>query len=128
VRVINLTRCVVVCAVIPAVLLACAGPQPSGNVKPGRGRAVEIVANDSFFEPETVDLRAGEEVTFEIVNDGDMPHEFSIEKLGISTGTIPPGEAKTVTFNVAQGRIEFACVIHGGMKAPLVTGERRGSG
>jgi len=36
-----------------------------------------------------------EEVTFEITNDGNMTHDFSIEDLEISTGAIRPGRVRT---------------------------------
>jgi plastocyanin len=113
------------------LLTACAGPEPSGKVHsgPAPGDAVEIVADDMFFHPERIDLPVTDAVTLEITNAGDMPHELSIDELDISTGTIEPGQVKTVTFDVTQGPIEFVCAFHGGMRGTIVgsTGRSVGS-
>ena len=42
-------------------------------------RTVEITANDDFsFDPDAVDVKVGEVVTFSVTNSGDLPHEFTL--------------------------------------------------
>ena len=56
-----------------AVLGACnPESEPSGDVGsgPAGGDAVALVADDTFFEPESLELTAGETVTVEITNEG----------------------------------------------------------
>ena len=45
-------------------------------------RTVEVVMTDDFaFEPDAIEVEAGEVVTFELVNDGSIPHDFTIGDL-----------------------------------------------
>lgn len=103
-------------------MLAACEPRPSGRVAsgPAAGDAVEILADDSFFAPERVELPAGEPVSLEIRNVGDVPHEFSIDELDISTGTIEANEVMTVTLEVPKGSTEFVCAFHGGMRGEII--------
>jgi len=49
---------------------------------PGRpaqvSRTVEVSMNDSYFEPESIRVEAGETVRFVIRNEGELVHEFNI--------------------------------------------------
>jgi plastocyanin len=106
-----------------AVGAACSpSSDTSGDVGngPAAGRAVEVVAGDQFFEPDVLELRTGTEVTVEVTNTGDIPHDFSIEELDINTGTIEPGEVATATFTVPEGPIEFVCSYHSDMRGEIL--------
>jgi plastocyanin len=83
--------------------------------------AVEIVTVDSAFTPETLELNAGQKVTVEITNEDVVPHDFEIEVLDLSTGTIEAGEIATATFTVPEGTTEFACTYHSGMTGRIET-------
>ena len=112
---------IVTTVVATSVLVACGGSEPSGHVRngPATGDAVRIVAGDSFFEPDSVTVPAQQQVTLEITNEGDIPHDFSIEGLDVSTGAIQPGEIKTITLEPKEGTFEFVCLFHGGMSGTL---------
>lgn len=114
-------RTLITLALAPGLLVACAS-EPSGDVGegPATGDAVEVVAGDAFFEPDTLELEAGERVTVEVTNEGEADHDFSIEELGISTGSIEPGAVKTISFEVPRGMTEFVCSYHGGMTGSIV--------
>lgn len=73
--------------VLPTTALA--GPDGHGaadNAKligaPGQqaqaSRTVEISLQDNYFEPESIQVKAGETVRFVVQNDGDFVHEFAI--------------------------------------------------
>lgn len=41
-------------------------------------RTIEIIMKDNFFEPEEIEVKAGETVRFVIKNQGEFLHEFNI--------------------------------------------------
>lgn len=41
-------------------------------------RTIEVVLHDNYFEPETIDVTAGETIRFVIRNEGGFVHEFNI--------------------------------------------------
>ncbi|MEW6143513.1 MAG: cupredoxin domain-containing protein [Thermodesulfobacteriota bacterium] len=49
-----------------------------------RASTVHIVTGDFFFKPETIELKAGREVKIELVNDGNIEHEFMVGR-GVKT-------------------------------------------
>ncbi|MEL7209940.1 MAG: plastocyanin/azurin family copper-binding protein [Actinomycetota bacterium] len=58
-----------------------AGPVDFGeSADPGDAdRVVDVVMHDDFtFEPDTIEVTDGEVVTFRIVNEGVIPHDFTI--------------------------------------------------
>ncbi|MGH3440476.1 MAG: cupredoxin domain-containing protein, partial [Nitriliruptorales bacterium] len=55
----------------------------------------------------------------EVRNDGGTPHNFVIEDLDLSTGTIEPGEVVTATFEAPDGPIRFVCTFHPGMDGEI---------
>ena len=100
------------------LLSSCqAESQPSGNVSSGsaRGEAVQLVTDDSAFAPHTLELPAGKEVTIEVINNDDIPHDFTIESIDLSTGLIEAGGVATATFAVPESVTEFVCSIHPNM-------------
>ena len=76
------------------------------------GSAIPLVAIDNEFDPAELEVPAGKEVTVEFTNDGEAPHTFTSEELGIDTGTIEAGDSKTVTFMAPEDDTEFVCTIH----------------
>ena len=106
-------------AALSAVLLAaCASnSEPSGQVaqRAGGRNAVEVVADDGAFTPKRLELKAGQEVTVDIVNEDDVPHDFAIEELDLNTGTIEPGDVASATFTLPEHPIDFACTFHSEM-------------
>ncbi|SFI25508.1 plastocyanin/azurin family copper-binding protein [Albimonas pacifica] len=73
-----------------ALLLASAAPALAAGAHGGHGaspagmaggtpaRTVEIVLDDTFYEPESVDVAPGETIRFRIRNAGALAHEFGI--------------------------------------------------
>ena len=106
---------------VGALLGACSESDPSGDVGsgPAEGDAVALVADDTFFEPETLELTAGEKVTVEITNEGSAPHDFAIEDLDLNTGTIEGGAVATATFEVPDSNTKFECTLHPGMEGTI---------
>jgi plastocyanin len=109
-----------------ALLGACGGEvAASGNVTRGAASedAVKLVARDNEFDPVKITGRAGEEITVEVTNEGDAPHNFVVEEIDVSSGTLKSDEIATVKFVMPDSSTEFVCTFHGGMTGELVPEE-----
>jgi plastocyanin len=107
---------------VGTLMTACSpDSEPSGDVGsgPAEGDAVSLVADDTFFEPEALELTAGETVTVEVTNEGSTVHDFAIEHLDLNTGTINSGDVATATFTVPEGTTTFKCTFHPGMEGTI---------
>jgi plastocyanin len=105
-----------------AVVATACGPPASGNVHAGTGGpdAVRLAMHDDEFAPTRLELPAGEQVTVEVTNDGSNQHNFTIDSLDLSTGTMSGGDVKTATFTVPDGTTEFRCTFHKDMTGTIV--------
>lgn len=98
------------------------GPRDaSGDVAdgPAASDAIQVVAFDNNFDPSAVEVEAGTEVSIEVTNKGDTPHNFVIDGLDLSTGTIDAGEVVTASFTVPEGGVQFECTFHPGMTGKI---------
>jgi plastocyanin len=115
---------VVVSIGLAAFALAACEPESErlGNVttRPGGPDAVEVVAENTAFTPDSLRLEADQQVTVEITNEDDSVHDFAIEGLGLNTGPIEPGDVATATFVVPDSPTEFVCTFHSGMTGDIV--------
>ncbi len=76
--------------------------------------AVEIGADDFYFEPAQLAAQAGETVTVRVANEGAAPHTFTIDELNVDQ-VLNPGQEATVTFTPSQaGTLAFYCRFHRG--------------
>ena len=95
-------------------LAACNSSDPVGDVARGPASnpdaAVEMVGGS--FEPETLNLKAGDEVTVEVTNNDSTAHDFAIEELNLNTGMVEADEVATATFTVPDDGVEFVCTLH----------------
>ena len=78
-----------------------------------------LAADDTFFEPETLELTAGETVTIEVTNEGSTAHDFAIEELDLNTGTMEAGQVKSATLEVPEGTTKFRCTFHPEMEGSI---------
>lgn len=105
-------------------------------------RTVQITARDEFvFEPPTVEVRAGEVITFEVDNAGQLPHDFTLgdeaaqeeharemEEMGAEMAhtdpnamTIEPGETASMTWRFTEGgEVLYGCHQPGHYDAGMV--------
>jgi plastocyanin len=101
---------------------ACNGAERSGEVHDGTGGSdtVRVTLHDDEFAPSTLELPAGEEVSVELANEGSNQHNFTVDDLDLSTGTMSSGDVTTATFTVPDGTTEFRCTFHPGMHGTVV--------
>ena len=104
-------------------LTSCARER-SGAVRQGAGGAdaVKVVMHDDEFDPDGLRLQAGTQVQVEVRNEGSQGHNFTIDALDLSTGTVEPGQVMTATFTVPTGTIGYHCTFHPGMNGEIVAG------
>jgi plastocyanin len=107
-------RILIGAAALALVLGACGGDgggSSNGGSSSGGGGEVTLSAVDNSFDPSELSVPSGE-VTVEFTNDGENSHTFSSKQLGFDTGTIQPGDSKTVTFEAPDKATPFQCNIH----------------
>ena len=119
----TLTRTARPAAAVAAALTlaACGGPTPAaGNVHAGAadGEAIKIVTVDDDFQPATLELEPGTDVTIEVTNEGKRPHSLRIDEIALSTGTLESDDTVTATFTVPDQNTPYVCSFH-----PRMTGE-----
>ena len=114
---------VVTLAVTLVAFTGCARER-SGDVHegPAGSDAVEVVLQDDAFVPDGLRLEAGTEVDVEVRNEGSNEHNFTIDALDLSSGTIEPGHVMTATLVVPNGTTEYHCTFHPGMRGQIVDG------
>ena len=117
-------RTPIVGLVIALVALTACSRERSGDVRDGEAgaHAVGVVVQDDEFGPDVLSLEAGTEVIVEVRNDGSYGHNFTIDELDLSTGTVEPGQVVTASFVVPDGTTGFHCTFHPGMDGEIVTG------
>jgi uncharacterized cupredoxin-like copper-binding protein len=61
--------------VLPLLAAACGGSGDDDAATPSDDGVVEITMEDNSFDPDEIEVEAGQTVTFEFRNDGDVEHE-----------------------------------------------------
>ena len=79
----SLARLVLTAALLAASQPLLADPAASfsfGHAAPATqaSRTVELVLGDMYFEPKSVQVKAGETVRFVLINKGQLLHEFNL--------------------------------------------------
>ncbi|HEX6207467.1 MAG TPA: cupredoxin domain-containing protein [Actinomycetota bacterium] len=98
------------------LLAACGGdddPTVEGGDDAGGAGGTQVAMVDNNFAPSSLELTAGEEVTISTPNNGQNPHSFTIDDLGVDTGELAAGESSEVTFTVPEGETQYYCTVHG---------------
>ena len=113
----------IICTLTLVALTACSRER-SGDVHNGEGSAdaISVTLHDDAFAPEVLRLKAGTEVEVEVRNDGSNQHNFTIDDLDLSTGTVEPGNVVTASFTVPNGTTGYHCTFHPDMTGDIVAG------
>lgn len=80
---------------------------------------VSLEAGNFYFKPNALTVPAATSVTIEIRNVAEIPHNFSIDALGVNT-PIDPGQTASVTVTAPAGSFEFYCNLPGHKAAGMV--------
>jgi plastocyanin len=86
--------------------------------------STEVELDDFYFEPTVISGTAGQKITFELKNEGNALHNFSLTDQSIDKD-VEAGQTEDVTVTIPQsGFVEFFCKYHrtvgmvGELKAP----------
>jgi hypothetical protein len=117
-------------AILSAVVIAVTGcgeddGGAAGDDKPqGGGAELFVEAHDFRFEVEGATLpESGQEVAVRLVNEGDAPHTFSSEDVGLDIEADAGGEGEGAFTVPDDGTVDFQCDIHPDrMKLTLTAG------
>ncbi|MBW3658827.1 MAG: cupredoxin family protein [Actinobacteria bacterium] len=103
-------------------------------------RTIEVEARDIAFDPTSIEVAAGETVTFVVTNAGETLHEFTLgdasaqeehaeemegghageARHGPNSVTVEPGETAELTWRFeAAGELEYACHVPGHYEAGM---------
>jgi plastocyanin len=85
----------------------------------GGGGAMEVGMTEYAFDPKDVTASQGDTIT--ATNDGEIPHNFTIEGDGeTTTGDVDPGSSGELTVDVAPGNYKVECTIPGHAEQGMV--------
>ena len=93
----------------PEVPGAPGPPEVDAAGTPATGIVVEVIASEFAFDPTSLDLTPGTEVTLRLVNDGAILHNIDIPDLGVFVEA-EAGTSAEVTFTVPEGPDSFVWV------------------
>ena len=105
---------------LTALLLVSAGGCGGDDDEPGRTVTVRspatlpVVADEYSFDPETIVLLRGGELTIELENVGSLAHNLRVFDGGSDIGGTPTftgGETRSGTVSVEPGEYELICTV-----------------
>ena len=72
-----------------------------------------VTAVDIDFQPESLELAAGEPVNVAVTNEGAAEHDFTLEEADVHVN-VPPGESKTTAVTIDEpGTYTAICTVPG---------------
>jgi plastocyanin len=91
---------------------AAAATTTTGAAAGGGEQEIKLVAKDTSWDTDSLELQAGTEYTVEVDNQDSFEHNFTFAE-GNANQDVAGGEDTTVTFTApAAGSYEFLCKIH----------------
>lgn len=98
------------------------GGHSFGFGEPGKAaevtRTIEIVMKENFYEPESIEVKAGETIRFKITNKGELVHEFNL-----GTANMHKAHRKEMEMMVEHGVLEADKINHEMMKMDMGGGK-----
>ncbi len=94
----------------PASESATASSSPSAAMS--ETTEIKVSGNEFAFLPAKLSVKKGQKVMISFQNTGKLPHNLTIDKLGIATKTIGAGQTDTVEFTADQaGTFAIYCSV-----------------
>ncbi len=112
-------------AAAPSSSAAASAPSSPAAESPAEAETVAVTEGEMFIELSEDSYSSGS-YTFEVVNEGRMPHDFVVERDGADvakTEVLQPGQSATLTVTLEQGDYVFYCSVGShraaGMETPV---------
>lgn len=91
--------------------------------RPENGGELEVIARDFSFSPNELTIQPGETAEITFANDGNAPHTFTSEDLGIDE-RVEPGSSTAISITAEEeGEFGWLCAIHPQMTGTIIVGE-----
>lgn len=91
-----MSRVMLLTTLVALLLAACSGEattdEDAGATDDG---PITVVMDDMFFEPDSIEVPAGETVTVELVNEGSIEHNLVFDE-SAESDPVPAGETRTM--------------------------------
>ena len=102
-----------------ALMAACGGNDGGSAEAAEDGGTSAVTATDNEFEPTSMTAAAG--TTLEVTNDGEAPHNFSVEGEDIDVDIEPGSSQEVMLEGLEAGSYQVFCKFHedAGMTATL---------
>ena len=97
-------------ALFALALVTAACGNDSGSSSGGGNADRTITIKDFAFNPSTLSVPSGQDVTIEVTNNDDVEHSFTLDDDSVSQD-VESGESQTVTLNLTEG-IGWHCEYH----------------
>ena len=99
-----------------------AGTPASGTPAAAGGTTVNVSMVDLAFEPKDISIAANTDVTFVVVNDGALQHNFDVLNAGkeLKTPIVGGGVTEQLVINLPAGTYDFQCDVPGHAEAGMV--------
>ena len=115
-------------AAAPSSSAAASAPSSPAAESPAEAETVAVTEREMSIELSEDSYSPGS-YTFEVVNEGRMPHDFVVERDGsdvAATEILQPGQSATLTVTLEQGDYVFYCSVGShraaGMETPVTVG------
>lgn len=106
---------------MPTLTANVTGETPDASAGKTSGMTTVVTINDGAFSPATLEVEAGDTVTW--VNEGTLVHQVAADASGFDTSPmIQPGEAFFQTL-VEPGTFDYFCPPHPGMIGSVIVGK-----
>jgi nitrite reductase (NO-forming) len=96
---------------LTAAALAAGCVADAVQADPPSGADAAVVADDLFYEPDRLEVRAGEPTLLHLRNEGGIVHDLVVD--GWESGHVRPGEAITVTVPALESPTVAWCSLPG---------------
>ncbi len=126
----KLSIILILALLVGLALTACESSSSSGG-----GNSFNVTMTDFKFQPDTLNVSAGQTVTVNLKNSGSVQHTFTVMKTPISgsytsadagnifynSDVVQPGASKTVTFTAPStaGTYQIICTVQGHFEAGM---------
>lgn len=96
-----------------ALALAAAG---CGAGAPG----IAVVMTEFAFDPQQINVRAGQRTTITLQNKGTAEHNFAVSQLNVASPPVAAGQTATVEIAAPPGNYRLVCTVPGHEEAGMV--------
>lgn len=95
---------------VPTTQKITATPTPVSPTTVREGREIEVSADEYSFSPGAISVKKGEKIRLTFKNTGKLPHNYTIDELGVATKTIGGGQTETIEFTAEKsGTFTYYC-------------------